>query len=184
VGNWITYLLSRADDVREISWRSLCRPSFLRVYCFAVFVELRLNQLLVLFAIWPMTRPFRSEREAGTGGASSFDGDVAQPFRNANRGLLHRRFTLFNFPTLGSFSLGTNESPRLSSAVRSKSAVATCRGLPDSFPSHVFSSAGVVVTDRPWRRTGIPSAAPDGLRVTASPEEDYQLQNEFRVANR
>ena len=44
-------LLASADNVREISWCSLCRPLFLRVCCVTVLVELRLNGFLILFAV-------------------------------------------------------------------------------------------------------------------------------------
>jgi len=55
--------------------------------------------------------------------------------------------------------------------------VATCSGLPDSLPSQAFLNAsGVVVTNRPWRRTGIPSEAQrlnDGSRMAQ--ESSYLL---------
>jgi hypothetical protein len=77
---------------------------------------------------------------------------------------LHRRLAFFNqsvcfFVAFGSLSRRTNARPRFSSAARSVSSVATCTDLPDSLPSHAFNSSGVVVTNRPWRRTGIPSEA-------------------------
>ena len=55
--------------------------------------------------------------------------------------------------------------------------MATCSGLPDSLPSQAFLNAsGVVVTNRPWRRTGIPSEAQrlnDGSRMAQ--ESSYLL---------
>ena len=64
-----------------------------------------------------------------------------------------------------------NDSPRLSSAVRSDSSVATCTGLPDSLPSQEFSSSEVVAMKRPWRRTGIPSEAQRLTTETGSPRK-------------
>lgn len=56
--------------------------------------------------------------------------------------------------------LRTKASPRFSSFERSRSAVATCTGSPPtSFPSHLFNSSGVAVTNRPCRLRGIPSFA-------------------------
>ena len=54
-------LLSSADNVREISWRSLVRPLFLRVYRLTVLVELRLNRFLIVFAIRAMACTLCSE---------------------------------------------------------------------------------------------------------------------------
>ena len=67
------------------------------------------------------------------------------------------------------FSARTNDKPRFSSAVRSVLAVATCTGLPDSLPSQAFNSSGVVVTKRPWLRSGIPSAAQRCTTEVGSP---------------
>jgi hypothetical protein len=63
------------------------------------------------------------------------------------------------FSTEGFFLSRTKDKPRLSSAERSVSSVATCIGLPDSFPSHAFNSSAEVLTNLPSCWTGIPSAA-------------------------
>src|ERR1700751_2379215 len=63
-------LLSTADNVREISWRSLCHPLFLRVYCLAVLVELRLNRLLKLFAVRAMACTLCTEGDSSTSSAT------------------------------------------------------------------------------------------------------------------
>src|SRR5579864_9304359 len=124
-----------------------------------MLLELHLNTLLKLFAIGSMPGATRPEDDGRTRAATGFHGNVAEPLRNADHRLFHLRFAFFNRPVIGSFSRRKNERPRFNSAVRSVSAVATCTGLPDSFPSHAFNSVGVVVTKRPSRRTGIPSDA-------------------------
>lgn len=65
---------------------------------FTVFLELRLNTILKLFAIRSMSGAPRPEDDRRTYGASGFHGDVAEPFRNANGRLFHLRFALFDRP--------------------------------------------------------------------------------------
>ena len=55
-------------------------------------------------------------------------------------------FAFFDGLGFDGFLFRTNESPRFNSAVKSVSSVATCTGLPDSFPSQALSSSGVVST--------------------------------------
>jgi hypothetical protein len=50
------------------------------------------------------------------------------------------------FGVFRDFSLRMKDSPRFSSAERSVFSVATCTGLPDSFPSQTLSSSSVVST--------------------------------------
>jgi hypothetical protein len=98
-----------------------------------------------------------------------------------------------SLPAVGSFSRRTNESPRFNSAVKSVSSVATCTGLPDSFPSQALSSSGVVSTYRPCRRTGIPSDAqrwtteagsPKRPRFAANPSESLAECVPLRVSSK
>lgn len=49
----------------------------------AVRIKLGLQRLLILFAVWAMTRPLRLERNRGALCAVCLDRDVRQPFRNA-----------------------------------------------------------------------------------------------------
>jgi len=167
--------------VREISWRSLCHPLFLRVYRLTVLVELRLNRLLIVFAIRSMAGAFCSEGDRSTTSATGLYWNVAEPFRYAYRWLFHLR-DCPAFLTLGSFSRRTNESPRFSSAVRSVLSVATCTGFPDSFPSQAFSSWGVVLTNRPWHRTGIPSDAHRWTTEVGSPKKAATCCQPFRIS--
>jgi hypothetical protein len=152
------------------------RSLFLRMCPLTVLVELRLNRFLILFAIRSMACTLRPEDDARTRATTGFHRNVAEPFRNADRRLFHLRLAFFDFPAssslaLGSFSRRTNESPRFSSAVRSVFSVATCTGLPDSFPSQALSSSGVVSTYRPCRRTGIPSDAQRWTTDAGSPKK-------------
>src|ERR1700720_349514 len=73
-----------------------------------------------------------------------------------------------------------NERPRLSSAVRSVFSVATCTGLPDSFPSQAFNSLEEVKTNGPSRCKGIPSAAHRLTTDTGSPKNSEICFQPFR----
>jgi len=55
-------------------------------------IKLQLERALIFVPVGPMTRALRPKDDAGTSRASGLYGNVAQPFRHANRGLLHRPF--------------------------------------------------------------------------------------------
>jgi hypothetical protein len=102
-------LIASADNVGEISWCSLCRPLFLRVFRPTVLVELRLNRFLKLFAVRSMACTLRPEDDARTRATSGLYRNVAEPFRYAYHRLFYLRLARFErpasgFPMLGSFS--------------------------------------------------------------------------------
>jgi hypothetical protein len=108
-----------------------------------VSIKLRLQRSLVLFTIWARTGALRSERHAGARGASSFNGYVAEPFRYANRGLLHRRFAEFKRQAI------VSESRLLPGRIRPR--------CPNAFTVLAFASAGrITVSSFTLRRTGFP----------------------------
>ena len=79
---------------------------------FTVLVELRLNRLLVLFAIRPMPSTLCSNRERGTRRATGLYRNISEPLCNADGWLFHLRLGSFDFAALGSLALRTNESLR------------------------------------------------------------------------
>ena len=64
-------------------------------------IKLQLERALIFVPVGSMTKALRPEQDAGTRAASGLYGNVAQPFRHANRGLLHRPFTFLGLAFAG-----------------------------------------------------------------------------------
>jgi hypothetical protein len=88
----------RSSQIEEIcsSWRVRKRRIRqpldgigLRVCTLAVCIELRLQRLLVLFAIRPVARAMGTEGYRRAGRTACLDGNIREPFGNAYRRFLH-----------------------------------------------------------------------------------------------
>src|SRR5256885_16201859 len=117
-------------------------------------IKLRLQRSLVLFTIWARTGALRSERHAGACGASGFNGYVAEPFRDANGGLLQRRFAEFKLHAIvsGSRPLLGRIKPRCSNAFTVLAFASAGRSTVSSFtPRRIgFAPRELVSSMYPW----------------------------------